>query len=190
MSLRNPADAQMLFCEDNASALLAAYNENRDSLKRCLTQRLRCPEVAEDLIQETWLRIANGENGSALGNPRAYLFRIASNLAIDHHRRETRRSEIVNQAGDTIIAGADELTPERHHLARAELASMKRAIAALPARCREVFYLSRFEQVPRHEIARRLGISMTTVEKDLRRVLRQLAHARSQFRDTPGYHQV
>lgn len=164
--------------------LLDAYTRHCESLKRFLTRRLRCPETAEDLVQETWLRIAHGTERTLIPvNPRAYLFRIASNLAIDHLRREKRRSEIIGEIVETAPERTDEFTPERHHLARAELAFMQQAITTLPDRCRHVFYLSRYEEVPRREIARRLGISVTTVEKDLRRTLRQLANARRAFRD-------
>ncbi|MDA7949485.1 MAG: RNA polymerase sigma factor [Hyphomicrobiaceae bacterium] len=169
---------------DRVQRLLDAYNENREGLRLFLTRRLRCPAIAEDLIQETWIRIVSRpSDDKALTNPKAYLFRIAFNLSIDHHRKESRRAEVMAELANTNTPTMHELTPERHHLAASELTCMKNAVACLPERCRQVFYLSRFENISRQEIARRLGISKTTVDKDLRHVLQQLVSARKKFRD-------
>jgi DNA-directed RNA polymerase specialized sigma24 family protein len=75
----------------DVSAIRVLYLRQRDALVRFLIQRTRDPALAEDIAQETWLRIDHTGAVSAVHNPKAYLFRIASNLAIDYLRIQNRR---------------------------------------------------------------------------------------------------
>jgi RNA polymerase sigma-70 factor (ECF subfamily) len=74
--------------------LLAVVIEQRDALMRFLARRLGDATLAEDLTQETWLRAANVGGASVIGNPKSYLFRVASNLAFDHMRRVRRSGDV------------------------------------------------------------------------------------------------
>lgn len=107
---------------------------------------------------------------------------MAAHLATDHLRTEKRRSEILAEADKVVWQESNELTPERHALARAELRYLESAIAALPDRCRRVFYLSRYEGKGQVEIAEELGLGLTTVYKDLKTVMATLVSARRRFR--------
>jgi RNA polymerase sigma factor (sigma-70 family) len=143
--------------------LLAAFSEHQDSLKRFLTRRLGNVTLAEDLAQETWLRAARiREQPGDVGNPRAYLFRIAANLALDHQRHVNRGVEI--EAGPDLDSVADRNpTPESVALHRSEFARLLRVVEGLTPRCREVFILAKFEERTYAEIAETLGISRNTV---------------------------
>ncbi len=146
--------------------LLAAFSEHQDSLKRFLTRRLGNVTLAEDLAQETWLRAARirEQPGGAgeVGNPRAYLFRIAANLALDHQRHVNRGVEI--EAGPDLDSVADRNpSPESVALHRSEFARLLRVVEGLTPRCREVFILAKFEERTYAEIAETLGISRNTV---------------------------
>jgi RNA polymerase sigma factor (sigma-70 family) len=147
-------------------ALLAAFSEHQDSLKRFLTRRLGNVTLAEDLAQETWLRAARirEQSGGAddVDNPRAYLFRIAANLALDHQRHVNRGVEIA--AGPDLYDIADRRpTPETVALHRSEFARLLRVVEGLTPRCREVFILAKFEEMTYAEVAETLGISRNTV---------------------------
>lgn len=142
--------------------LLYAFTEQRAALTRFLARRLGCAALAEDLAQETWLRLA-GRETAGIGNPRAYLFRIASNLAFDHQRHAGLGVEVEADAA-TVDAIADpKPTPEAEALQRSELARLLREVDNLPPRCREVFMLAKFEELSYAEIASRLGIAKNTV---------------------------
>ena len=80
--------------DDRRQSLLQSFAAHRDALLRFLARKLDDRSLAEDFTQETWLRAANSPGGAAIGNPRSYLFRIASNLVLDHKRRvgQPRRS--------------------------------------------------------------------------------------------------
>ena len=144
--------------------MLQSFVEHRDALLRFLTRRLDNAALAEDLIQETWLRAANLAPGAAaIDNPRSYLFRIATNLVLDHQRRVGYGIEL--QASETVVATVADTqpSPEQTALHRSELARLLQVIDDLPPRCREVFLLCRFEGLSHAEIAERLNISRSTV---------------------------
>lgn len=143
-------------------ALLQSFAEHRQALIRFLTCRLGNPALAADLAHETWLRIARKAGGTPAGDPRSHLFRIASNLAIDHQCRSGRALEA--EAPDHATTGTLwQSVPANvvHH--RSEFARLARVIDTLPPRCREVFLLCRFEGMSHAGIARRLGVSRNAV---------------------------
>jgi RNA polymerase sigma-70 factor (ECF subfamily) len=158
--------------------LLRAFLENHPDLVRFLSRRLRCLFTARDLAQEVYLRLARAGGEDTVENPRALLFRIAANLATDHVRVQGRRAELLQEANAMLWDQEDEISPERQILARDELARIGAALASLPERTRHVFYLNRFEGVAQSEIACRLGISRTSVEKHMRRAWARVADAR------------
>ncbi|MFN4276664.1 MAG: RNA polymerase sigma factor [Ferrovibrio sp.] len=142
--------------------LLAAFAEHQDSLKRYLARRLGNAALAEDLTQETWLRAAQAEGTAIIGNPRAYLFRIAANLALDHQRHVAKGIELEAVAQPHKVADRNP-SPENVVLHRSEFARLLRVVDNLSPRCREVFILAKFEERTYAEIAALLGISRNTV---------------------------
>lgn len=164
------------------SVLLGAYLENELDLLRFLGKRLGSPDIAADIAHDLYLKLCRIDAQATVRDGRAYLFSMAANLATDHLRVERRRGEIRAAAHDTVWNQTDDLTPERHAVARAELAYLATAIEALPARCRQVFYLNRYEGCSQAEIAESLGIGVTTVYKDLKTVMAALVAARRRFR--------
>jgi RNA polymerase sigma factor (sigma-70 family) len=160
---------------------LRTFLENHRDLLRFLSRRLRCLYTARDLSQEVYLRFAGAGDDDAIENPRALLFRIAANVATDHVRVESRRSELMQDAYDLLWVQADEISPERQVFARDDLAHISAALARLPERTRHIFYLNRFEGKTQREIALQLGVSRTSVEKHMRRALNCVAEARDQI---------
>lgn len=142
--------------------LLETFTEHQDALKRFFRRRLGNPVLAEDLAQETWIRAASAD-GAAVSNPRAYLFRIAANLAIDHRRHVSRGVEV--EANENLFELIADLrpSPESETVSRNEYAHVLKVLDALPPRCRDVFILNKFEDMSYHAIARKLGISRSTV---------------------------
>lgn len=163
------------------SLLLQAYREHESELIRFLAKRLKCVFTAADLAHELYLKLLTGQEAAAIQNGRAYLFRMAANMATDHIRGETRHGQILAEAGAYLWGRIEGLTPEQHAVTRAELAHLERAVATLPERSRQIFHLNRFEGLSQREIAGRLGISLTAVEKHMRRALDCLAEARRSF---------
>ncbi|MEM9058918.1 MAG: RNA polymerase sigma factor [Pseudomonadota bacterium] len=168
-----------------SAILLDAYTRHEAELLQFLSRQLGCASLAKDLAHDVWLKIYKLENPSLVRNPRAFLFKTAANLARDYTRVERRRSEIRDQAQGTVWPDAEQVTPEEHAIARAELRFLEREMANLPARCRRVLYLYRFEERSQAQIADNLGVGITTVYKDLKLAMSVLSEARRRFRSDP-----
>lgn len=141
--------------------------------------RLKSAFAAQDLAQELYLKICSLDDRIAVHNSRTYLFRMASNLAVDHLRRESRRAELLEETRGFLTGGSSFPNPEQALISREELARLKRAMAELPPLSRKIFYLSRFEHKSQREIAKIVGLSPTAVFKHLRKTIDHLAAARS-----------
>jgi RNA polymerase sigma factor (sigma-70 family) len=160
------------------SPLVESYRICERDLVRFLARRVKCIITAHDLAHDIFMKIHTLEGIAPVRNPRAYLFRMASNLAADHLRTEARHSALLHEAHGMLWQGVEEATPERRLIARQALAAVRGIIADLSPTSRTIFYLSRFEGKTQREIALELGISRTTVEKHMRKVLDRLAAAR------------
>jgi RNA polymerase sigma-70 factor (ECF subfamily) len=157
----------------SAEQLSAAFRAHALELRQFLRGQLRCAHTAADLTQETYLRLV-AHAGQPVDDLRAFIFRIARNLAIDHMRINGRRSVL-----DEGLAYLYEVTGETPELdavvaAQQELAQLGRALAELPEQTQRIFRLCRLHGRTHQQIARELGVSVSTVEKQMARALDHL----------------
>jgi len=75
------------------STILEAYLKNEVALKRYLRRFIRSREVADDLAQEAFLRAFAAESGQVIEQPKAFLFKVARNLALNELARQSRRQQ-------------------------------------------------------------------------------------------------
>ena len=160
------------------SPLVQAFRENERDLVQFLVARLKSAFVAQDIAQELYLKVSLLDGQEPVRNGRAYLFRMAANLAIDHQRRESRQAELLAEAQAWLGEGRDPATPEQTLIARAELRRLEQALGELPPTTRRIFHLSRFEEKSQREIAAIVGLSPTAVFKHLRNAVDHLAKVR------------
>lgn len=134
-------------------------------------------EQAADLVHDVYARLLSSDAWRLIEDPRAYVLRMVRNLAIQQLRR-ARIVSIQNVANLEALNHADQ-TPDAFDRAssRQRLGLMLGALRDLPPRCREVVVLRRFDDLSCREIAARLGLSLSTVEKRLARGLFLLAEA-------------
>jgi RNA polymerase sigma-70 factor (ECF subfamily) len=127
-----------------------------------------------DLRQETYTRVFESARLSRPLNPNAFLFATARNLMTDRLRRE--RVVSIEAVGDIeeLNVLIDELTPERRSIARQEFKRLANAFDRLPAKCREVIWLRRVQEFSQREVAVRLAITESAVEKHISRAVRLL----------------
>lgn len=160
------------------NGLEAVYLANRDRLLRFLAAR-GAGAAAEDLLHDLWLKVSAGPAGP-IGNPLAYLHRAADALMIDRYRSESRARRRDAAWSDDEASSAP--SGERIVAARQEIARVAAALAALGPRCETVFRRARLDGVPQRRIAEELGISLSTVESDLRVAALALARMKEQAR--------
>lgn len=142
--------------------LVERYNEIAQRLNR----RLKSRDLADEALQETYLRLERGGDLEDVRNPSEYLYRIALNVARDRQRTEVRRAS--RQAIDEIFDLADDRPgPAETIEARSEILALDRALQGLPPRRREIFLLAWGEGVPHREIAARHGLSIRMINMEL-----------------------
>ena len=174
MSAAIPARTGELMADTTQTALRQLLASGYEDFKKRLKRRLGSEELADEVLHDTYLRVARAGDIADVQNPRAYLFRIALNLAADRRQADNRR--LTRPEIDALLHIADAaLDPARIVEARFEVEALERALEELPARRREIFIASRVEEVPHQEIAARFGISTRMIEKELKRALEHCA---------------
>lgn len=159
--------ALALRASDHA-AFKTLYYRYFEALYRFLFRHAREEQLAQDLAQETFTRLwQNREKLDPRQSLKAYLYRIAYNLAIDHLRKRAHRPESLEAAN----AHEPSYSHEDHFDLREK---MQAAIANLSEPLRIVFTMSRFEEATYAEIASALEISVKTVESRMSKALKEL----------------
>ena len=157
------------------SRIESLFREHNETLLRFLRARLHSEADAREAAQEAYVRLLQLDDPGQLSFLRAYLFRIAANVATDLLRRRTVQNRVQQ---DTLFFESDApATQERALQAREQLAAVEAALCELPPRCREAFLLSRREGWASGRIAAHLGVSDRMVRLYLARALEHLEAA-------------
>jgi len=149
------------------SRILQAFLENEAAIKRFLARFFRNRQDVEDLAQETFAKAFAVEGKQAIQQPKAFIFQVAKNLALDERAKLSRKmTDSLEDSGDTDLIGNINLAATDEQLeARQLLGILVKAASSLPPQCKQVFFLQRVYGFSHREIADRLGISTSTVEK-------------------------
>ena len=148
-------------------------------LEAALTRFLyrNCRDRAEilDLRQETYVRVFEAAGHGLPRQVKPFLFSAARNLLIDRFRRS--RIVSIDSVADleSSIVVTEDGDPERVLIDRDELRRLSDALERLPPRCREVVAMRKIDGVAQRDVARRLGIAESTVEKQVGKGVRLLA---------------
>lgn len=148
-------------------------------LVRFATEFVLFKEDAENITQDVFMNLWERQDAlDHVENMNAYIFRLTKNRCLDYlkHKMSEEKYATAVQTDfefdlklqsldrfDTDIIGVEGLENQ-----------IMAAIDTLPARCREIFMLSRFEELRYKEIAERLGVSVNTVENQMAIALRKL----------------
>lgn len=152
--------------EDGHGRIEAAYREHYDTVRNILRRRLDNEEDVADLTQEAYLRVLRYRNEGEESLKRL-LFRIATNLAASHRRQARQARDHVSLDDLELVANNDGFSPEQAYERSERLGRAASTMESLSERCRKVFFLSRLDGVRHREIARRYGISLRLVEKQI-----------------------
>ncbi|MGE3142706.1 MAG: sigma-70 family RNA polymerase sigma factor [Hyphomonadaceae bacterium] len=177
ISLAPPLEAEPV------SALMRLYLEKRPDLVRFFAARAGARGEAEDLVQELYFKVRHAPAGE-ISNETAYLYRLGLNLMLDRRRaamRSRRREHDYRAATAHLAADGEEMSDapsaEAAADARQRLDRLTRAVETLPPQCRRAFLLHKIEGLSHVEVAQRMGVSRSAVEKHMINALRRLAEA-------------
>ena len=154
------------------SAFDAIFRAWYPSLVRAAESLVQSRAVAEEIVQDVMFELwKRRETLDPDTSAQAYLFQSTRNRSLNHLRHER-----VEKQGEPHIARSEAVdAPALSLVVEEELhVAMRRAVESLPARCREVFELSRTHGLKYSEIAETLGISIKTVEAQMGKALRIL----------------
>jgi RNA polymerase sigma factor (sigma-70 family) len=163
-----PCDQVETHVESTAAAVSELFREHNRLLVRYLTSRLRSEQEAKEVSQEAYVRLLQLHEPGTPGLLRAYLFKTATNLAIDRlrHRSVRYRSEEQPELFEDLNPTRGDLgDPAEQLLAREQADQLLRFLQELPIKCQQVMNLHRFEGVSQREVAMHLGISERMVRR-------------------------
>jgi RNA polymerase sigma factor (sigma-70 family) len=155
---------------------LQLYLTHRPALIDYATPIVGSRAMAEDVVQEAFLRFVPATRQRPVEQPVAYLYRIVRNLALDCARQFTveRRRSIEERAGRSVATAP---TPEETVLYRDELRCVGEVLATLPGPTRIAFEMYRFGDARLEDIAVRLNVSVPTAHRLVKEALMQCARA-------------
>jgi len=163
-----------------ASGFGSFYQVTLSPLRRYLATILGSGHEAQDIAHDAYMKTYRAMHLRPIAKPGAFLFTTARHLALSYRIRRVNRMQ---PSEASAIEARIPPAPNTADLvmARQESSALQEAILALPAGCREVLVLRNFEELSHQQIAEKLGISCSGVEKHLSRALRLL---REQMRDS------
>lgn len=156
--------------------LAALYRRHWDEICGYVRRRFGAgPPEPEDVVQVAFLRLSARVEADDLENPRAFLYRVVHNLVLEERRRLASHGRLEAEA-TSMMGEADDRDPERVLSAKERRRLVAVAIATLEPRTRQILTMSRRDEFPAAEIARRLGLSPTQVKRILAQAV---AHCRA-----------
>ncbi|MDQ1153390.1 RNA polymerase sigma factor [Brevundimonas sp. SORGH_AS_0993] len=158
----------------------AAFADLTRRLRRPLLQFFRrragSPMDAEEMVQDLFVRLLRRADLFSLENVDGYVFEAAANVARDRGRYDQARGHGRHVDIDDLAAPSDAPSAEQVLDGKQQLKRMLAALQALPPRARTIVILRRLENLTYPQIAQRLGISVSAVEKHMVRAMAALKH--------------
>ncbi len=155
-------------------------------VRRWLARRVRgLPDChVDEIVQEAYARLWSA-GADRIMNPRAYFFVTARHVVGEVLRRS--RVVAIETIADieTLNIADGDIGPERRLSGREEVERMRLVLEQLPPKCRQAFELRKFEELSHRQIAERMQVSESTVEKHLVKALKfVLQHMKESAPDT------
>jgi RNA polymerase sigma factor (sigma-70 family) len=155
------------------------FLQHRLSLLRTLKRMVHNASVAEELLHDTWLRVTKALAERPIEHLEPFVFQTARNLALDHLRAQQRYGISLDTRPledlDQVPAPGSSAEGVTH--AQRVLERVNASLACLSTRQRAIFLRSRVQGQPCPTIAKALGVSTSTVQKELKFVMQKCIEA-------------
>ena len=149
----------------------ALYRDHRGWLLAWLRRNVACPSRAEDLSQDTFMRLLGRDGLREPREQRAILVAIAKGLLFDYFRRAALEQAYLSEL--MLIPQSEQPSPEDQQLILEDLKAIDRLLGTLSSKARAAFLYNRIDGLGHADIARRLGVSVPRVRQYLAQGIRQ-----------------
>jgi RNA polymerase sigma factor (sigma-70 family) len=153
---------------EELDALIA---ELRPALIRYFSRRLLPQHEVEDLVHDVLVRLVRNKDFAGAESARGYVFQTANSVLVDYVRRRARSRAEQHTSFDVDALVGEVLGPERVLQGKEELVRITAVLMEFPELTRTIFVLRRIEGMKYKDIAVRLGLSLSAVEKHMRRAV-------------------
>ena len=149
------------------SRILKVFLENEAGIRRHIRRFCSNAGDIDDFMQEAFLQSFAAELRTDIRNPKAFVFEVAKNVALAEYRKSKRSptERLEDFGGADLILDEGQSSAADDLDGRRKLAFFARAVAQLPPKCREAFLMRRIDGLPYKQIANRMNISVSAVEK-------------------------
>lgn len=167
----------------NRNLLDQAFFSIQKTLKSSLHRIMSNPHDVDDVVQETYLRAVATNTSNSIKDPEAYFFRTSRNIALNQHAKMYRHlekalpSEELDKLSTLIPDQANEMENDYDH--KQQFAEFCIAVSELPLKCRKVFVLRKVYGLSQLEIAKKLDISVSTVETHISKGMQRTCESMS-----------
>ncbi|GAB4478634.1 MAG: RNA polymerase sigma factor [Burkholderiaceae bacterium] len=183
-------ELMLAYAAGDADAFAQLYDRHERAVYRFLLRSVRSPDIADDLLQDTWMAVVRNAAGYA---PRArfttWLYGIARSKLIDHWRRADPVASLDDPVANDpdaalvdLVAADAAFQPEVRALSRAQARAFVEAVEALPPAQREAFLLHAEGGLALEEIAELTRVGVETVKSRLRYAMAKLRAAMEDWR--------
>ena len=149
------------------SEISQAFMQQQEPLKVFISRLIRRPQDIDDIAQETFVRAFLAEQKGTIQHPKAYIYRIARNLAFEILTKKSTKltSYIEDSCNNALLQSTEDI--EGTAIVMEKFDRVKVAIAQMPPQCQRVFIMHKVYGFKYKEISQQLGISVSTVEKHI-----------------------
>ena len=162
----NTSDLLTALIKGDESAFKSIYDNHKKELSAFINNYTKNQAQTDDIVQETFITLwKKKENLDSSTSIISYLCRTAYNSFIDKYRRKKRERLMLD---GWLYKRLMEMEVEDNHIKKEKIKIVRESIEKLPPKCKEIFLLSKFENIKYSEIAERLDISVKTVEAQMR----------------------
>lgn len=156
--------------ETQSQAICALYSDHYAWLRGWLQKKLGCAAQAADLTHDTFLRLLTATRVESIIEPRAFLTTVAKRVLANHYRR--REIERAYLEALAMLPETHAPSPEARAIVLETLVEIDLMLDGLPALAKQVFLLAQVDDLPYAQIARELGISVSTVKRHMLKAAR------------------
>jgi len=170
-----PIDLAQVTREERARLVGRLFQEHNRALVSFLRAKLRNDQEAREVAQEAYVKLLQLESPGVVSFLQAYLFKIAANIAVDRIRHQQVGDRHVQQEAQFFDEIDEVDSPERHAIARDELARLEVALQTLPENARHAFAQHILLGRPLKQVAADLNLTTRTIHNYIARGL-QVCH--------------